>query len=55
MGEEVIIVEKKCYLCGKELIEDKEGQFFPEDDTYICKDCLCKDSEQNKRDNCCSK
>ena len=39
---EVIVMEKNCHLCGKELNEDDEYQFFPEDDSYICKDCLCK-------------
>ncbi|MFH1201578.1 MAG: hypothetical protein V1674_01650 [Candidatus Omnitrophota bacterium] len=35
-------MEKKCYTCGKELTQDDEYQFFPEDDTYICLDCLGK-------------
>ena len=48
-------MEKKCYLCGKELTAKDEYQFFPEDDTYICKGCLSKLSEKNKKDNCCSK
>ncbi|MDD3296753.1 MAG: hypothetical protein PHU64_05265 [Candidatus Omnitrophica bacterium] len=31
---------KTCYLCGKELTENVILEFFPEDDTYICKKCL---------------
>ena len=48
-------MEKKCYLCGTELTTKDEYQFFPEDDTYICKACLAKASEKNKADNCCGK
>lgn len=44
-------MEKKCYLCEKELTDKDEYQFFPEDDTYICKDCLIKNSAK-KEDNC---
>ena len=42
-------MEKKCYLCGKELIAKDEYQFFPEDDSYICKDCLRKTSKKEEK------
>ena len=45
-------MEKSCYLCGKELTEDDEYQFFPEDDSYICKGCLGKTAKKNKSDSC---
>jgi len=42
------MMEKICYLCGKKLAEKGEYQFFPEDDSYICKDCLIKASKNKK-------
>ncbi|MFH1958426.1 MAG: hypothetical protein ABIJ15_08135 [bacterium] len=37
-------MEKICDLCQKNLKEDDDYQFFPEDDSYICRDCLQKSS-----------
>lgn len=31
-----------CDLCGRQLTEKDEYQFFPEDDSYICRNCLLK-------------
>jgi len=42
-------MEKICYLCGKQLAEKDEYQFFPEDDSYICKGCLIKTSKKEER------
>ena len=39
-------MEKVCYLCKKELKDEDSYQFFPEDDTYICKACLSKDTSK---------
>jgi len=38
-------MEKVCHLCGKQLTEKDEYQFFPEDDSYICVECLNKSSK----------
>jgi len=42
------MMEKVCYFCGKKLTEKDEYQFFPEDDSYICKDCLAKESKEDR-------
>ena len=47
--EEVVMMEKICYLCGKQLAEKDEYQFFPEDDSYICKGCLIKTPKKEER------
>jgi len=41
-------MEKVCNLCGKQLTATVEYQFFPEDDSYICKDCLSKESKKER-------
>ena len=38
-------MEKVCHLCGKQLTEKDKYQFFPEDDSYICIECLNKNSK----------
>ena len=43
------MIEMVCDLCGKELNEKDEYQFFPEDDSYICKDCLIKASKKEQK------
>lgn len=47
--QEVFIMEKVCHLCGKQLTEEDEYQFFPEDDSCICKDCLFKTSKKEEK------
>lgn len=37
-------MKRRCYLCEEKLSENEECQFFPEDDSYICKECLSKNS-----------
>lgn len=43
-------MEKVCNLCGKRLTTTVEYQFFPEDDSYICKDCLLKTPKDEKKE-----
>lgn len=43
-------MEKVCSLCGKQLAATIEYQFFPEDDSCICKDCLLKESKKDLSD-----
>lgn len=45
-------MEKVCNLCGKQLTTTVEYQFFPEDDSYICKDCLSKESKKEREQQC---
>ncbi|HOX54992.1 MAG: hypothetical protein PHI86_05815 [Candidatus Omnitrophica bacterium] len=45
-------MDKACHLCGKKLTEKDKYQFFPEDDSYICDNCLIninKKGEENDR------
>lgn len=41
-------MEKVCSLCEKRLTTAVKYQFFPEDDSYICKDCLSKESKKER-------
>jgi len=45
----MFVIEKICNLYGKQLTATVEYQFFPEDDSYICKDCLLKMSKDDKK------
>jgi len=33
-------LETECGVCGKMLSDNERFQFFPEDGSYICNDCL---------------
>lgn len=41
-------MKKICSLCQRELTEKDACRFFPEDDTYICIDCLEKNKGEDK-------
>jgi len=38
-----------CGICGKEVDEKDIHGFFPEDSTYICKDCFGKQAAVRER------
>jgi hypothetical protein len=42
-------MKKICYLCERKLADKDAYQFFPEDDTYICLDCLEKMKAKDKK------
>lgn len=40
----------KCDLCGKEVREDEIYGFYPEDNSYICKECFGKNNKEKEEE-----
>ncbi|MFN4227753.1 MAG: hypothetical protein ACK4F0_06405 [Candidatus Ratteibacteria bacterium] len=40
----------RCDLCGKEKEENEIYAFYPEDSTFICKECFEKNKKNKKED-----
>ena len=34
-----------CFFCKQAVTDESNGQYFPEDETYMCEDCLRKMAE----------
>ena len=34
-----------CFFCKEAMTSESEGKYFPEDETYMCEDCLKKMAE----------
>jgi len=40
----------KCDLCGREVSENEIYAFYPEDSSYICKNCFGKSKEEKNEE-----
>ena len=37
--------QQSCFFCKRTLADGSKGTYFPEDETYMCEECLKKMAE----------